>query len=528
MPVVADFGRVDVAVIALYLAGIVLTGLWVSRQPGGAERYFLASRESTWPVVGLSLLASNISSTTLVGLAGAAYVIGISVYNYEWMAGVVLVLFSVFVLPIILRNQVYTMPEYLGRRYDSATRSYFAVLTLFLNIVVDTAGTLYGGSLIFKLVYPQAPLVWIVAAIAVAAGIYTIAGGLRAVILTEVVQAVVLLAAAGAIAWFAFDRAGGWEQVMTRVPAEKLSLIRPLDDPGVPWPGLVLGVPILGFYFWCTNQFMVQRVLSARSVDHGRWGSLFAGLLKLPVLYLMVLPGTAAILLYPDLANGDLVYPTLVFDLLPAGVVGLVVAGFLAAIMSSIASTFNSAATLFTMDFVRRWRPDLGGAVLVRTGRLTTLGFMLLAILWAPQIERFGSLWQYLQAILAYAVPPVVVLFVGGVLWPRANASGARWTIATGLVAGTMLFALNAVFGVIDLHFLYVAPLLLALCAAALVVGSRRAAAPDAAAVATLLWRPQLWRDESAALAGVPAWRNYRVQSVVLLALTAAVVAAFG
>jgi SSS family solute:Na+ symporter len=527
MPIAADFARADVAVIALYIAGIVLTGLWVSRQPAGAERYFLASRESTWPVVGLSLLASNISSTTLVGLAGAAYVIGISVYNYEWMAGVVLVLFSVFVLPIILKSQVYTMPEYLGRRYDSATRSYFAALTLFLNIVVDTAGTLYGGSLIFKLVYPEAPLVWIVAAIAVAAGVYTIAGGLRAVILTEVVQAVVLLAAACAIAWFAFDRAGGWEQVMTSVPAEKLSLIRPLDDPGVPWLGLVLGVPILGFYFWCTNQFMVQRILSAKSVDHGRWGSLFAGLLKLPVLYLMVLPGTAAILLYPDLANGDLVYPTLVFDLLPVGVVGLVVAGFLAAIMSSIASTFNSAATLFTMDFVRRWRPDLGGAALVRTGRLTTLGFMLLAILWAPQIERFGSLWQYLQAILAYAVPPVVVLFVGGVLWPRANASGARWTIATGLVLGAMLFALNAVLGIIDLHFLYVAPLLLALCAAALVVGSRRAPAPAAAAVATLLWRPQLWRAETAALAGVPAWRNYRAQSVALLALTAAVVVAF-
>jgi SSS family solute:Na+ symporter len=197
--------------------------------------------------------------------------------------------------------------------------------------------------------------------------------------------------------------------------------------------------------------------------------------------------------------------------------------------MSSVASTFNSAATLFTMDFMRRWRPEMGNGALVRTGRLATLTFMLLAIFWAPQIERFGSLWQYLQAILSYAVPPVVVLFLGGLMWRGANARGARWTILIGLCAGMGLFVVNAVLGITGLHFLYVAPLLLLLCMATLVFGSlsggRAAAAPDD--VRSLMWTPALWRAESAALARVPLWQNYRVQSVALLMLTAGIVFAF-
>ncbi|MFZ5609789.1 MAG: sodium:solute symporter [Pseudomonadota bacterium] len=523
----ARLAPLDIAVITGYAVVVIAIGLLAGRRQADAKDFFLASRAASWPVIGLALLASNISSSTLVGLAGAAYAIGISVYNYEWMAAIILAFFCLFVLPFILRSQVYTMPEFLERRYDGRARTYFSALTLFLNIVVDTAGTLYGGSLIFKLILPQVPLWQIVLALALSAGVYTIAGGLKAVLYTETVQAVILLGGSMLISLFAFAKAGGWEAVMAGVDPAKLSLIRPLGDPGVPWLGLVTGVPLLGFYFWCTNQFMVQRVLSAKSLDHGRWGSLFAGLLKLPVLFLMVLPGTAAILLYPTLDNPDMVYPTLIFDLLPVGVIGLVIAGFLAAIMSSIASTFNSAATLFTMDFVRRWRPDISSHGLVRVGRLTTLSFMILAILWAPQIERFGSLWQYLQAILAYAVPPIVALFLIGLFWPRANARGAVAALGAGFFSGFVMFIGNVVLGWYDLHFLYVASILFVVASGALVLGSLAAPPPPAAKIQALVWSKAFFAEESAALAGHPWYKNYRILALILTGLAAALVYAF-
>lgn len=528
----ARLGALDLGVIAAYAIGIIVLGLVVSKRKASTEDYFLASRSMTWPVIGLALLASNISSTTLIGLAGAAYSTGISVYNYEWMAIVVLAFFCVFFLPFLLRSQVYTLPEYLERRYDRRARTYFSALTIFLNIVVDTAGTLYGGALMLQLILPDLPLWQIVAVLALSAGIYTVAGGLRAVIYTETVQAVILMTASVFVGVFAFDKAGGWDAVMAAVDPAKLSLIRPLDDPGVPWLGLVLGVPLLGFYFWCTNQFMVQRILAAKNEHHGRWGALFAGALKLPVLYVMVLPGTAAILLYPQLEKPDLVYPTLIFDLLPAGLIGIVVAGFFAAIMSSIASTFNSAATLVTMDFVRPMRPHADSAALVRVGRITTLAFMVLAVAWAPQLERFASLWQYLQAVLAYAVPPVCALFLVGLFWRGANRHGAFATIIAGLLGGAGLFWWNVLAAQpLGLHFLLVAPVLFVLCVAAMVagslLGSRGQTRPQNAQADGLLWTPAFFRAETMSLAALPLWQNYRVQSVVLLLVTAVIVWVF-
>ncbi|PTQ07505.1 sodium transporter [Sphingomonas oleivorans] len=522
-PIQRGLASIDLMVIALYGMAVIALGLWAGRRQASGSDFFLASRESPWPVIGLSLLASNISSATLIGLAGAAYAIGISVFNYEWMAAVVLVFFCIFFLPFILRSQVYTMPEFLERRFSRGIRIYFSALTIFLSVVVDKATTLYGGSLMFKLLLPDMPVWQIVAGLAVASGVYTIVGGLKAVLYTEVVQAVILLGAAVILSIFAFDKVGGWHALHAAVSPDKLSLIRPLGDPGMPWLGLVLGVPILGFYFWCTNQFMVQRVLSAKSLDHGRWGSLFAGLLKLPVLFLMVLPGTCAILLYPHLGNADLVYPTLMFDLLPAGLLGLVIAGFLAAIMSATASTFNSAATLFTMDFVRIWRPELKGKALVRVGRLATVGFMLVAIVVAPQIERFGSLWQYLQAMLSYSSPPIVAIFLIGLFWRRANARGAAAAIVAGLAAGITLFALNAT-GAFPLHFLYVAPILFVAAGVAMILGSWTAPPPSPAQVEALIWTRRYWHAESAELRDISLWKNYRFQSLILLTLTALLV----
>src|SRR5271170_65049 len=500
-------GLVDWLVIGVYSGGLILLGLLMSRRHSGPADYFLASRATQWPVIGLALLASNMSSTALVGLAGGAYAVGVSVYNYEWTANVILVFFCVFLLPFVIRSQTYTMPEFLEHRYDARVRLYFAVLTLFLNIFVDSAAILYSGSLVCQLLLPTWPLWCIVTAMAGAAGLYTILGGLRAVIYTEAVQAVVLLAGAMIISIGAFSRAGGWHAVMSGVNPAAISLIRPIGDPGVPWPGLLLGIPLLGFYYWCTNQSIVQRRLSARNNDHARWGDLFAGLLKLPVLFLIVLPGTCALLLFPKLPQADAVYPTLILKLLPSGLVGLVVAGFIAATMVSIASMLNSASTLITMDVIRQFKPSLSDSQVVRIGRVSTAGLLVVAVAWAPQLQLFPSLWQYLQAVLAYAVPPVVALFLVGMFWRGANADGAAAAMLVGSAFGLALFVINGVLRWTHLHFLYVAPILTALDAAVLVGVSVRRRASFRASANVALWKFDSGEAERLRRKLAPLWQ---------------------
>ena len=517
----------DLLVVLACAGGIVGLGLAVSRRKAKAEEYFLAARASRWPAIGLALFASNISSTAILGLAGAAYVMGIAVYDYEWSAGVVLVFYCVFLLPFVLRSRAYTMPEFLERRYDGRARLYFAALNVFLNVFVDSAAALYCGALVCRMLVPGPPLWEFIALLAGAAGLYTLAGGLRAVIYTEAVQALLLITGAVTISIATFVRAGGWHAIARGVDPAMLSLIRPVGDPGVPWPGLVLGIPVLGFYYWCTNQYMVQQTLSARSLDDGRGGALFAGLLKLSVLFLMILPGTFALVLFPRLPRPDLVYPTLMLRLLPEGFLGLVAAGFVAATMASVASTLNSAATIITMDVVKRIAPGQPEGRIVRIGRISMATLLVVAVLWAPQLPRFGTLWQYLQAMLAYVVPPVVALVLTGTFWRGANAAGAYATLVLGTACGIALFLANVPLHLLHLHFLYVAPLLLAVDTAILVVVSAWNRQPASAVVAALVWTPAHYREETERLRSVAPWRNYRLQALVLLLLTTVVVFIF-
>jgi SSS family solute:Na+ symporter len=314
---------------------------------------------------------------------------------------------------------------------------------------------------------------------------------------------------------------------MSGVRPEALSLIRPASDPSVPWPGLLFGIPVLGFYYWCTNQSIVQRVLSARDVDHARRGALFAGLLKLPVLFLVVMPGICALLLYPDLKRADSVYPTLILDLLPPGAIGLVVGAFVASTMVAIASMLNSASTLITMDVIKRFRPAASDAYLVRAGRISTAALLVLAVAWAPQLEHFSSLWQYLQGVLAYAVPPVVAVFLLGLFWRGATATGAAVTMLAGTCCGLAMFFANVVLHWTHLHFLYVAPLLLVLNVAILVGVSLWRPAPLSADSASYVWRDVQRQADRLQLRGQAPWRDYRYQAVVLLVLTGILVYEF-
>ena len=518
---------IDITIVGIYLVFVVWFGFRIGKKHKSAEDYFLAGRSMIWPFIGISLFASNISSTTLIGLAGDAYSTGISVYNYEWFATVILVFFVIFILPFVLKSQVYTIPEYLERRYDGRARTYFSILNLFLNIIVDTAASLYVGGLMLKLIFPDIPMWQTISALAVVAGIYTIAGGLAAVIYTDAIQTVMLLLGSVIISFAAFSKVGGWEAITAQVSPDMLSLIRPLDDPGVPWLGLFTGLPLLGVYFWCNNQFMVQRVLSAKNLWHGRLGSLFAGLLKLPVLFIMVLPGTAAILLYPGLERADLVYPTLMFDLLPTGLLGLVMAGFIAALMSQIDSTLNSASTLVTVDFVAKAKPNLSQRQLMIVGRWVTLSFMVLAALWAPQIEKVGSIWKYLQSVLSYTVPPVVAMFLIGTFWKRANAHGAFLSIVVGVLLAVVFFYINEIAGIINIHFLYIAPILFVVCTLLIIIGSLITQPPDQKKVNELTWSIAFYKSETDELRSLPWYKNYRTLSFILTIITILIVVAF-
>jgi solute:Na+ symporter, SSS family len=515
-------GLLDWLVVAVYTGGLLIFGLMLSRRQFRTVDYFLASRSSRWPVIGLALLASNMSATALVGLAGGAYAVGIAVYDYEWFAVVVLVFFCIFLAPLLLASQVYTMPEFLERRYDRRVRAHFSLLTLFLNVVVDSAGVLYCGSLVCQVLFPSCPLWCIVLVLGASGGLYAILGGLRAVIYTEAVQAIVLLLGAVLITFGAFSRVGGWHAMVSQVDPAALSLIRPASDPGLPWPGLVLGIPLLGFYYWCTNQSIVQRVLSAHSLEHARWGALLAGVLKLPVLFLMVLPGTCALILFPHMHHADRVYPRLITELLPAGALGLVVAGFVAATTVSVAALFNSASTLITMDVIKRYKPDLSDAHLVMVGRLTTAALLLFAVAWAPQLQHFTSLWQYLQGVLAYVVPPIVAVFGIGLFWRRASADGAAAAMRLGSLCGLAMFVVNVMFQWTHLHFLYVAPLLFVIDALILVVVSLQSPTPHPSHFV-----PQMWQRELPPAVPLPPWKDYRYQAGALLLATIALVVAF-
>lgn len=532
------FTNLDLFIIIAYIAAIIAYGFYY-RKAGSSEEYFLAGRNMPWYVIGISMFSANISSNSLIAITGGAYKGGIVFFNYEWMASVVLTFFCVFILPFYLKSQVYTMPEYFEKRYDVRSRYYFSFITLVGNIFIDTAGTLFAGVVIAKLVYPEVNTILIVTLLAMFAAGYTIFGGLSSVMRTEMVNTIILLISACILCFIVYEKAGGYSAIMEYANAKDPSfthLVQPVDHPDMPWPGLLLGVPLLGFYFWCNNQFIVQRALSARDANEARKGALFAALLKIPILFLLVIPGLAALKLYPNLQDmyadqlknfADGAYPTLVFQLLPAGLVGLVVAGFLAAMASAVSATLNSASTLVTMDFVKKFNPNMDSKSLVRAGQLATVAFMLITVAWAPQIANFESLMNYMQSVLALISPPVVAIFLIGLFWKRANADGAFAALMAGLVIA--VFTVASEVGDISagwngVHFLIKAPIIFAICSLIQIVVSLMTAPPPPEKWTGFIWNKTVYNEDSAALAGVPWYQNYRVLAVILLVITFAVV----
>ncbi len=520
-----SISALDISILIIYVLGTrIIFGLYVIKKykKSSSENYFLAGRNLTWPIIGLSFYVSNMSGSTFIGLPGSGYNDGIAVYNYEWIPAVILILFVIFILPSYLKAKVYTAPGFLEKRFDSRSKLAFSGFLLFANIFIDAASALYAGGMVLKVLFPEIPLWQTSFLIAFIAGIYIYYGGLDAVVLNDVVQAIMIFIGGLVIAILTYDKIPSWESVVNNSSPNALSLIRSPSDEIMPWPGIISGVLIVGLYFWCTNQFVIQRALGAKSLDHGRWGSLFAGFLKLPNLFILVLPGVMAVSLYPDLERPDMVFPALAFDLLPVGLRGLMLAALAAAIISSLESIYNSASTLFTMDFIKHFKPELEDLTLVKIGKTSTLAFMILSALWAPQIQYFPTLWQYLQSILSYVTPPVVAVFVIGIFWEKATGSAAFYTLVFGVTIGIVGWIANEILGLSEIQYLYASGIMFVLSVCIMVFFSH--VKVEGVSGKELVWHKKYWIDETSTLKNGSLFSNYRVLALLLLFITSVIV----
>jgi len=431
---VTGFSYLDwIALLAFFcgLAGIVW---WVLRQQEETSTdYFLAGRNVGWVAVGASIFASNIGSEHIVGLAGTGYKSGMAMGHFEMHAWVLLILGWVFV-PFYARSRVFTMPEFLERRYCSGARSFLSVISLVSYVLTKVAVTVYAGGVVLKTVlgideWMGIDFFWIGAlALVLVTGIYTVLGGMRSVLYTSVLQVPVLLAGSIAILIIGLSRLGGWGE-LERICGDQMHLMRSASDPDFPWTGMIFGSAVIGFWYWCTDQYIVQRTLSARDQKQARRGALFAGYLKLLPVFIFLVPGMIAFALNQKgmvaIPDSDSAFPALVSTLLPVGMKGIVIGGLIAALMSSLASLFNSSATLFTVDFYKRYRPDSTERHLVKVGRLATAAVVLLGVLWIPVMSMIADvLYEYLQIVQSLIAPAIAAVFMMRQPTPRQLGSG--------------------------------------------------------------------------------------------------------
>jgi SSS family solute:Na+ symporter len=483
-----SFATLDWILIGAYFALIFIVAWWVAGRKKAthesSEGYFLAGRNVGWFVVGTALFASNIGSEHLVGLAGTGFDSGVAVGQFEVLASLILLILGWLFVPFYLKSSVYTMPEFLEKRYSPAARWYLAVISIIGYVLTKISVTLYAGGIVYEVLLGGG--FWTGALIiVVATGIYTVLGGLRAVLYTEMLQTIMLIGGAVLVTVIGMVKLGGWSAMQAAVDPSYFDMWQPSSHPSFPWTGILFGAPILGVWYWCTDQFIVQRVLSAKGIDDARRGTIFGGFLKLLPLFIFVLPGVVAAALVKtgqlELARADHALPEMIRVLLPTGLRGLVMAGFLAALMSSLAAVFNSCSTLITWDVYRKLRPNASERQLVIVGKVATLALVGLGLLWIPFMKYIsGQLYVYLQSVQAYISPPIAAVFLLGVFWKRVNGKGAIASLATGFVLGAARLVLELMKGstdgllywYADINFLHFAILLFGICTAVLVVVS--------------------------------------------------------
>ncbi len=440
----------DLTIILVYLAGVLMLGLWVVRhQRMTAGNYFLAGRSLNWIYVGAALFASNISTIHMVGLAAAGYSDGIVQGNFEWLAPLLLILLGLVFAPFYFKNRISTLPEFLERRYNGLARSLLAFLAILGALFMHIGVSLYAGAVVFENYFGIN--MWVsILLIAGITALYTIMGGLRSVVYTETAQTVILIIGGVVLAVMAVLALGdhgirSLDELRAVVKPGQLTLLRSYESsPKLPWYSILLGYPVIGIWYWCADQTIVQRVLGARTLDDARRGPVFAGFLKILPVFMMVIPGIIAYALFrTEIKDPNDTLPVLIVKLLPRGFVGLLSAALLSALMSTIAAALNSSATLVSVDIVKRLRPTTTDRQQVRIGRWTAAVVMLLAIAWSPMIARFVSIFDAINQLLAILSPPIATVFLLGVFWRRGNAQGAVSAIIAGSLLGILTFMLD-------------------------------------------------------------------------------------
>lgn len=527
----------DWAFIGLYFLAVFGMAWWATRKEATRQtssNYFLAGRNVGWFIIGASLFASNIGSEHLVGLAGTGAASGVAVGQFEVLASLILLILGWVFVPFYISSGVYTMPEFLERRYSPAARWYLAVVSIIGYVLTKISVTVAAGGIVFKAL--MGVDFWTGAIIVVlATGVYTVFGGMRAVLYTDMLQMFVLIGGSIVVTAIGLNAVGGWTELRGIVESGHFDMWKPFSDPDFPWTGILFGAPILGVWYWCTDQFIVQRVLSAPDTDQARRGAIFAGYLKLLPLFIFVLPGVVAYGLVKtgqiELPQPDQALPVLVGALLPTGLRGLVVAGLLAALMSSLSSVFNSCSTLVTWDIYRKLRPQASERQLVWVGQVSTVILVGLGLLWVPFMKNIsGELYKYLQSVQAYIAPPIAAVFLIGVFWARVNAAGAMASLITGFVLGmgrlgAELFKNRLGQGLLldyaSINFLHFAVLLFIVCSVVLIVVSVIASPPPLGRLRGLTFQTV---EVSSTAEGAPPATSRSAVNIALSLLLAALV----
>lgn len=550
----------DWIVIAAFCCVLIGIITWVlkSKQNDSAD-YFLGGRDATWIAIGASIFASNIGSEHLIGLAGTGASSGMAMAHWEIQGWMILILGWVFV-PFYSRSMVYTMPEFLEKRYNTQSRTILSIISLVSYVLTKVAVTVYAGGLVFQQVFGIDTLwgidfFWIAAiGLVIVTAIYTIFGGMKSVLYTSVLQTPILLLGSIIILVLGLKALGGWDELIGICSAVTINdygdhmtnLIRDNRDPEYPWLGALITSATIGFWYWCTDQFIVQRVLSGKNEKEARRGTIFGAYLKMLPVFIFLIPGMIAYAInvktgggfLPLDANGntlsDAAFPTLVAKLLPAGVKGLVVCGILAALMSSLASLFNSSSMLFTIDFYKRLRPQTSEKALVRIGQIATVVIVMLGILWIPIMRSIGNvLYNYLQDVQSVLAPGIAATFLLGITWKRASAKGGMWGLISGIIIGLTRLGAKVYFTNVpdatqtwfksvfyDFNWLFFSGCMLIFCLLVVIVVSLCTEKPDEKKIQGLVFGTATPEQKAASRASWNYWDVFH--TVIILSLTIA------
>ena len=537
----SSVGGFDIAVIVVYIVGIIGLGCWAGlRQRKGessANDYFLAGGTLRWPMIGMALFATNISTVHLVSLAETGYTEGLLFGNFEWMAAFTLILLAIFFAPFYIRAKITTLPDFLEKRYNRSCRDWLALISIISAITIHIAFALYTGAVVLKGMFGF-PITASIIGVALLTGLYTTVGGLMAVVLTETIQTAVLLLGAFAVTYFCWDKVGGWEQMVAAVRPEQLSMLRPHGDASnYPWYSFFLGYPVLGIWYWCADQTIVQRVLGAKDENHARVGAIFAGFIKILPVFLFILPG---LMFYAMIQKGILpesimprkmvdgkdmidtgqTYAIMIKELLPIGVKGLVAAALLSALMSTVSGALNSISTLVSYDLYKRFKPQSDDQHLVKIGRWACVVAIIISIVLSANYDRLGSIMDGLNTMIGYIAAPITAVFFLGVFWRRASSAAALTCLSIGAVLALILLVFKI--GNIDV-FGKIPPLMVSFYLFVVYMGIMLFVSWISPHQHTQESEKLYWKTPYEALQG-EAWAglgNYKLLSIILLGVMA-------